>query len=172
MNQYRHLLVFDLSSYGVALALINRYADDDAVKVFEVSPCGSAALLLLIAKEPMALSLIQAEAQKLYGAQILKSALISDLHESLLPTYLSQNDTAVSKHLAVLEFSALSDALSEAQKILKSGLELLDLRVVRTYPINVIVCLTSSDASRLPKESSSGRTTLIENLQPVLKNYF
>lgn len=172
MNQYRHLLVFDLSSYGVALALINRYADDHAVKVFEVSPCGSAGLLLFLANEPTALSLIKTEAQKLFGARILKSVLISDLHESLLMTYLSQNETTPREHLAVLEFSNLSDALSEAQKILKSGLELVDLRVVRTYPINVIVSITSSDLNRLPEESSLARLTLIENLQPALKNYF
>jgi hypothetical protein len=171
-RQYRHLLVFDLTSYGSALALINRYADDQSVKVFEVSPCGSAALLLLVAKEIQELQIIQSEAQKLFAPQILKSALISEIHENLLPTYLSQNKNSISEHLAVLEFSNLSDALVCSQQVLQSGAELLDLRVVRTYPINTIVCLTGSGLGELIKKFSSARTTLIENLQPAVKEYF
>ena len=71
LNQFNHLLAFDLMSYGAAIAILNRYVDDEVIKCLEVSPSGSQATLIFVSKDEMALNVIQNEADALFKDAIL-----------------------------------------------------------------------------------------------------
>lgn len=177
MNQYNHLLAFDLSSYGVALAIINQFADDEAVKVFEVSPCGQSAILILLAKDANVLVILNAEIESTFKSQILASSLIENTHGDLLPTYLSQNKVVLHKSLIILEGSSVAMGLALAHKALEEKNTLVDFRVIRTFPKNVVITLTTEapEANNRWMSLDDGfdfKKTYIENIQPLLKSYF
>lgn len=173
MNQYKHLLVFDLSSYGSALAIINQFVDDDAVKVFEVSPSGQSAILLLVSKESVSLQIIKGEAASIFKSQVLSAAVIEDIHEELLTTYLSQNKTLLSKSIVILESSFVAEGLRLADQLLKAKHTLIDFRVVRTFPKNVILTVGSDNLNpSINIDCTNFKKTYIENIQPILKSFY
>lgn len=173
MNQYKHLIAFDLTSYGAALALLNQFADGDNIKDFEISPCGTTAQLILLAKEPISLEVIKSQALSMIKSQILDVQIVRDIHADLLPSYLSQNKVALQKSLFVLEGSALPTAFVLMQKLLNSGYKTVDFRIVRTGVKNVILTLTQDDASDfLSIDSMSFKKTFIEKIEASLKNIF
>ncbi len=173
MQQYNHLLVFDLSSYGAAFAMINQFVDDEAVKVFEVSPCGQAAILILLAKEIISLQIIKAEAAAIFSSQILATALIENIHADLLPTYLSQNKSPLNKAVAILEGSMIALGFSLAQKALLASNTLIDFRVIRTFPINVVITVSAESADSLVNSDGYDfKKTYIDKVQPSLKSFY
>lgn len=173
MNQFKNVLVFDLSSYGSALSIINQFVDDTVVKVFEVSPCGQSAILILSASESLALQIIKAESEAIFKAQILSLELIENIHEDLLPTYLSQNITKVQRAMLILENPFVSSAMQIANNYLQSGRQLTDFRVIRTYPKNVILFFTSEKVDNFSDTDLIGfNKTVIDNVQPALKSFF
>lgn len=166
-------MAFDLSSYGSALAIINQFVDDRAVKVFEISPMGTAAQVILMGEEIRSLEFIENEARSLFRSQILNSAVIADMHTDLLPIYLSQKSAPLAKCMAVLEGESVAIGLQLAQQYLKNSIQLTDFRVVRTHPKNVIITLTSDAVSKLSEiETANFRRTCIEDLQPPLREIF
>lgn len=173
MNKYRHLLSFDLTSYGAALALVNRFVDGDAVKDFELSPTGTEAQLILLSQDALALQMIKSESQSYLGSQILASALIENINEDLLTTYLSQNKVSLKKCLAILELNTVSQGLLAAQSLLVKGISLVDFRVVRTSPKNVIITVTDDSAEACDFITLSPmKKTVLTDLQPNLKSYY
>jgi hypothetical protein len=173
LNQYKHLLSFDLTSYGAALSLINQFVDDEAIKVFEVSPLGHSAQLILLAKDLVSLQVVKAQSVGLLKSQILDSCLIENIHAELLPTYLSQNKTEVAKNIAIFEGGFVSTGFVLAQKLLLSDSKLLDFRIVRTNPKNVILTATSNQSTSYENlDIEKFKKTIIENVQASLKNYF
>lgn len=173
MNQYKHLLALDLSSYGAALAIVNQFVDDAAVKVFEISPCGQSAVLILVSKENISLQIIKAETNSIFRSQVLSSALIENVHEELLPTYLSQNKARLSHSLIILESSSVATCFFMADKLLKAKYSLIDFRVVRTFPKNVILSVGTDNLSQPINFSGLDfKKTYIENIQPILKNFY
>lgn len=173
MNQYKHLLAADLSSYGSALAIINKYVDDENVKVFEVSPCGQAAILILVAKEILTLQLIKSETQALLKSQVLDCYVIENTHQDLLPAYLSQNKTKLDKVMAVLEGTSVSSGLFLANELLNENLQLVDFRVIRTFPKNVVITVTAARAMAMAHfKNLDFKYTYIEDIQPSLKAFY
>lgn len=175
MNSYRHLVVIDLSSYGSALAIINQFCDDEDVKVFEISPLGSAALLILLTKESTAATILQKQIVSHWGAAVINTALILDSHNDLLPTYLSQKSSAVAKNILVLESASVSTALATANNLLNKEIQLLDLRVVRTFPSNTILTVTGENPEALlaiATKQADLKTTFVANVQKTLQEYF
>lgn len=173
MNQYNHLLAFDLSSYGAAFAIINQFVDDETVKVFEVSPCGVSANLILLAKESISLQIIKSEAIAIFQSQILSAALIENIHHDLLPVYLSQNKSTLKKSLIIFEGSSVAQGLALAQKALTEKMSLIDFRVIRTFPKNVVISVTAdSSTPALSTEEFDFKKTHIENIQPSLKSFY
>ena len=169
----QHLLALDLTSYGAALAVINKYVDDENVKVFEVSPCGQSAVLILLAKEPLALQVVKSESLAMLKSQILECQLIENFHADLLPAYLSQNKTPLQKVMAILEGSLVSSGLLLANQLLNEGLSLVDFRVVRTHPKNVILTFTAARAMTMAHfQNLDFKYTFIEDLQPSLKSFY
>lgn len=169
-TQYKHLLAFDLASYGAALAIINQFVDDSAVKVFEISPSGSSATLILLSSDAMSLQVIKAQGESVFKSQVLASALVENIHADLFPAYLSQNKTQLKNNLMVLEGNYVSLALAAANKLLNSGETLVDFRIIRTFPKNVMLTFTNSKTQIF--ESKDFKKTLIDNIQPVLKSYY
>ena len=175
LSSYRHLVIADLTSYGSALTLINELSDDDGVKVFEVSPMGSGALLILITKEATAAAILKNQIQSQMNPSVLNVALIENAHEDLIKTYLSQTQARVAKNIIVIESTFVSEALVVANRLLNNSIQLLDLRVVRTFPSNTIITATADHPEKLLSAVQGGlktKYTLISNPQPVLKSYF
>lgn len=175
MNSQASLLVLDLSSYGSALAIINQFCDGQSVEVFELSPVGTAAILILEIKDRIAGTLLKNEIFSFYKSSILSSRLIENYDPNLLKVYLSQNQAEVSTHLLVQEFSFVSEALAGAQGLIIQNLVIVDLRVIRTFPMNVILTATSSNLDKLVELKNVGapRTaTIIEKVEPTLKEYY
>lgn len=173
MNKYRHLLSFDLTGYGAALALVNRFVDGEVVRDFELSPTGAEAQLILLSQDVLALQVIKNDGQSYLGSQILQSALIENIHEDLLPTYLSQNKTALAQCLTVLELTSVSNGFLAAQSLLTKGISLVDFRVVRTSPKNIIITATSDSATACDfLDLTPLKKTVLTDLQPSLKSYY
>ena len=175
MSNYRHLIVVDLSSYGSALALINELCDDEGVKVFEVSPMGSGALLIMMTKEITAAAIVKSQIQSQMNPSVLNICLIENAHDELLKTYLSQTQVKVEKNIIVIECAFVSEAIVVANQLLSDSVNLLDLRVVRTFPSNTIITATATQAEKLlesVKGKANTKYNLIVNPQLVLKSYF
>lgn len=169
------LLVLDLSSYGSALAIINQFCDDKSVQVFEVSPLGTAGLLILDIKDPIAGTLLKNDIFSIHKNFILSYRLIEEYDLQLLKVYLSQNKPEIQKHLFVQEFSFVSEALAAAKEWMQKSIQLVDLRVIRTFPTNIILTVTTDDFEQLLQLKNLGgprTSTLIENVEPSLRQYF
>ncbi len=172
MNQYKHLLAFDLASYGAALGMINQFADDTTIKVFEVSPCGTSAILILLSADTMSLQIVKSQCETLFKSQIMSASIVENIHEDLLPVYLSQNKVELKSNLLILEGNWVSSAFELANTILLTGEQLVDFRIIRTFPKNVILTMTSTNNEIEKIDSKDFKKTFIENLQPVLKSYY
>lgn len=173
MNKYKHVLAFDLSSYGAALSIINQFVDDQSVKVFEVSPSGQTAILILVSQDLIGLQVIKSEAISYYRSEILEFSMIENIHEEVMPVYLSQNKPGVSKSLVILEGPFVSTALAIADQLVNEKNLLLDFRVVRTGPKNVILTVGAEDIGYFQTVNLHGfKKTIIENIQPSLKAFF
>lgn len=173
MNQYKHLLAFDLSSYGAALALINQFVDNDSCRDFELSPCGSQAQLILLFRDVISLRVVRENAASFLKSQILDVQAVEDIHPDLLPCYLSQSKTELQKKLYVFEGSSVASGLVLMQDLLKLGAKPVDFRIVRTAPKNVIITVTSNEVLADGKaDRSSFKATIIDSIQPSLKSFF
>lgn len=173
MNKYKHVLAFDLSSYGAALSIINQFVDDQTTKVFEVSPSGQSAILILVSQDLIGLQVIKNEAVSFYRSEILEFSMIENIHEEVIPAYLSQNKPGVSKTLVIVEGPYVSTALAIADQLVENKNILLDFRVVRTGPKNVILTVGTSDVTYFESIDLPGfKKTIIENIQPSLKSFF
>lgn len=169
-KQFNHLLAFDLASYGAALGIINQYVDDASVKVFEISPCGSSSILILLSSDKVSLQIVKSQSESIFKGQILASVVVENIHNDLLPVYLSQNKTELKNNLLVLEGHYVSSALEIANEMLNAGESLVDFRIIRTFPKSVVLTFTSSTTKIF--ESKDFKKTIIENVQPVLKTYY
>lgn len=175
MNSFKHLLIFDLSKLGAAYQLINSYVDNDVVNVFEVSPLGTAAVLILASNDVMALQLIQKEGSSFFKNDILETALIENVNDTVLQTYLSQNVPNIKKHMAIFEDTTFSAAFKLANLLVASGLELVDFRVVRTNPPNLILTASADAIDKLSAVDISKEKTkvsIIDSVQKPLRSYF
>lgn len=175
MTDQNSLLVLDISSYGSALAIINRFCDDKNVEVFEVSPIGTAAVLILEIKDRITATLLKNEIFSFYKGSLLAHRLLEQFDMNLLKVYLSQNKPEVQTHLLVQEFSFISEAFVAAQNWTKRNVDVIDFRVIRTFPANVILTMTSESLDILTqfKEANGVKSsTVIERVEPILKKYF
>lgn len=175
MASYRNLIAIDLASYGSAFLLINQFCDDDEIKVFEISPIGQAGLLIFLIKDPIAAEVLKNEIESLFKCHILSICLLKNFDQNLLPIYLSQNKTPILKSILIQEFSFVSKALEAAAQILEQKLQLVDFRIVRTYPLNAVIVSTAVEDKLLFDISvlaSAKSSVVIENVSPVLKTYF
>lgn len=173
MNKYNHLLSFDLTSYGAAMSIVNQFVDRDAVRDFELSPCGAGAQLILLARDAMTLNVLRGEAEALFKSQIIDSSVVENLHTNLLETYLAQNKVSVDAHLLVLEGSSLSEGFSLADKLLKNSLNVLEFRMIRGASKNVMITATDNSLNKLSEFGcGSFKKTIIENVQSTLKSYW
>lgn len=173
MNTYNHLLAFDLSSYGAALSIVNQFVDDKTIKVFEVSPCGQTAILILISSDLVGLRVVQSEAVSFYRSEILESSFIENIHGDVVPTYLSQNKPGIGNTLVIFEGPFVSAALTIADRLVKQGNVLIDFRIIRTSPKNVILTVGTENLSYFKSFNYPGfKKIFIEKLQPSLKAFF
>lgn len=173
LKQFKHLVAFDLSSYGTALQIINHFVDDENIKVFEISPCGTSAILILVSQDLNALSVLKIEALSLFKQQILQSCLLENFHDELLPTYLSQNKIALSKNLIIFESTSLAKSLSLVDQHLKRKINLVDFRVIRTSPINVVLTFSAEEINQAAQNLDENfKMTVIENIQPSVRSFY
>lgn len=172
---YKHLLALDLSSYGSALAIINQFCDDDQIKVFEISPVGYAGLLILLIKEETAADILKNEVISFFKSNLLSVELLKNFDSRILEIYLSQNKSEVSTSLLIQEFSFVSQAFKAAHALLVKDIQLIDFRVIRTYPLNAILISTAIEGTHLiqHKDQLGLRSSmLIDHVEPVLKQFF
>jgi hypothetical protein len=173
LNPYKHLLSFDLSSYGAALAMINHFVDGDACRELELSPCGISAQLILLFKDEMALKIVSENAISYFKSQIKDLKIVSGIHEKLLPCYLSQNKVELKKKMVILEGGFISSGLLLMQNLLEQDADPVDFRIVRTEPKNVILTVTTdSDLNLSMADTLQFKSTVVDSIQPALKNFF
>lgn len=173
MNKYKHLISFDLSSYGTALSILNLFADGDNIKDFEVSLSGTTAQLILLGQDMVSLQVLKGEAQSLFKSQILDVQIIENIHTDLLPTYLSQNKPQVLNSMVVLEGVFVSTGLVLLQQALVNNISVVEFRVVRTFPKNVVLVFTSESEEAFSKVSSVNfKACQISKVDKILKSYF
>ncbi len=170
-----HFLVFDLTKLGAAYQIINLFADEQTIHVFEISPVGTQALLILSCKDLVSAQLIYNQCLNLYRSDVLASVLIENVNDSILNAYLSQQKPSLSINILVIETQYFSHAFEAAKKLVQADSAVVDFRAVRTSPANLIVIGTNSSAENLNQfmlKNSFGKMTLVPDVQPVLKAYF
>lgn len=155
------------------MAVINRFVDGESVRVFEISPSGQMATLILMTKDEITAQVLKSESTSLFKDQIIRCESVFNFHEDILPAYLSQNKQTVGKSLLVLETDSVSGAMLEADAYLKKGIKILDFRTVRTSPKNIILIFTGDNfAVSYEQQLSNFKINIIENVEPTLKQYF
>lgn len=170
-----HFLIFDLTKIGAAYQMINSFADEQAVRVFEISPVGNQALLILSCKDLISAQLVYNQCLSLYRSDVLASVIIENVNDSILNAYLSQQKPNLSSNILVIETQYFSHAFDAAKKLVQADIAVVDFRAVRTSPANLILTSTSSSPEILNQfmsKNSFTKMTLIPDLQPVLKAYF
>ena len=173
MNKYKHLISFDLSSYGTALSILNQFVDGESVKDFELSLSGTSAQLILLAQEVVSLQIIKGESMALFKSQILDVQIVENIHSELLPIYLCQNKPAVKSAMAIFEGAFVSTGLQLLQQALTNNISVVELRVVRTFPKNVVLILTSENENDFEKIASINfKLSQITKVENILKSYF
>ena len=174
LSSFNHLATFDLSKVGTAYQIINSFVDDQVIHVFEISPMGSRAVLILVSQDLISLQVVYNQVLSMHKADILISTCIEMISPKILETYLSQNRTQMAASLLIVETDSFSMAFDFGQKLALKNIELVDFRVVRTGPPNIIITATgSSEALNIFLTASSCvKTTLIDQVQKPLKAYF
>jgi len=173
LNQFNHLIAFDLSSYGAALALVNQFVDNDGCRDFELSPCGTSAQLILLVRDALALKVMREQASSILKSQILDIQTVENINSQLLPCYLSQSKTALQQKLYVFEGTFVASGLALMQELLGQGAKPMDFRVVRTAPKNVILTVTSEASLDIAAATRlQFKSTVIDSIQPALKEFF
>lgn len=175
MIDLKHALVLDLTKLGTAYQMINSFVDNEVVQAFEVSPCGTQAVLILTSDDLIALRFIEKECLSLFKMDILKISFLENIKEEILLTYLSQNVPVLQKHLAVIELNSFADSFTIAQNLTAEGLAIVDFRAVRTCPPNLILTVTSESLLKLTAISDwnfNFKVTVIGSVQKPLRSYF
>lgn len=175
MTDFKNAIVFDLTKVGIAYQIINSFVDAETVHVFEVSPVGTNAVLILVSKDLIALKFIEKECLAFFKSDILNASFIENMNEKLFESYLSQNTPAVKKHFAVIEEVSFANAFKVASQVLAVDIDIVDFRVVRTGIPNLILTFTSDALEKinsLTQNQQISKLTVIENVQPSLKAYF
>lgn len=170
----KNFLVLDLSNLGSAYSIINRFVDNENIEVFEISPIGTAALLILNVNDSISSQLLYNNIKNEYKSDLMSMALITDIEPSVVKTYLSQSQAQIQKNLLILESSEVSRMFSVAQNAATKGtIGLVDFRVIRTNPCNAVLVITSDQISNLMTFKDFGvKTTLINDVQNSVKEYF
>ncbi len=170
-----HFLIFDLTKLGAAYHLINTFADEQEINVFEVSPVGTQAVLILTCRDLVSAQLIYNQCLSLCRSDILAAALVESMKDCVLSAYLSQQKPSLGENILVSEMQFFSQAFELAQKLIQADIALVDFRAVRTSPANLIITSTSHSAevlNRFMTENAFVKMTLIPSVRPVLKSYF
>ncbi len=175
MNSLGSIAVFDLAKIGTAYLIINSFVDEAVIQVFEVSPIGGRAVLILRSADSMALEFAYRQCLTLHKADILNHSFIPQLDENIMSCYLSQNHPTLKKHLFVAEEHFLSTAFNIATSLTEEAFTLIDFRVVRTDPPNIIITSSDDSIERLNlfmQKNNLLKATLIANVQKPLQAYF
>ena len=175
MNSSGHFLVFDLTKIGTAYQIINSFADADTVNVFEISPIGSQALLILMCKDLSASQLFYNQCISLFKSEIIDCVLIENIDDQVVDAYLSQNQSVLQSNMLVVETNTFAKAFLCAHKLQQKKLSVIDFRAVRTSPPNlIIVCSDELEQEMLNFMESNPfvKTTFIPQTSAILKSYF
>lgn len=175
LSELGSLAIFDLTKIGTAYQIINSFVDNQVVQAFEISPIGTAALLILSSKDQISLQFIFKQCHSIYQTDILDSAYLSQIDAAVIEAYLSQNKPEVKKHILMAETQSFSEGFILIQKLSQAGLQILDFRAVRTAPPNLIISVTTNEiekAQEFLKAYSHAKMTFIENVQRPLRQYY
>ena len=155
------------------MSIINQFVDHDAVRDFEISPCGSGAQLILLGRQAITLNVLCGQVESLYKSQIIDAAVVENIHPNLLETYLAQNKVSVDAHLIVFEGSSLSEGFSLTNKLLNKSLNVLEIRMIRGASKNVMITASDNNLNLLSEiMCGTFKKTVIENVQTPLRSYW
>lgn len=174
-------MVFDLSKLGTAYQIINSFADGETLHVFEISPIGAQAVLILMSKDLILLQLVHGQSVTLYKSEILNSVIIENIDAKILNPYLSQPNepgqpqAKAKSNLLVLETNGFATAFAKAKQLVDLDLVIVDFRAIRTCPPNLIITATSDSVEKLSQfvnQDTSSKATVIPKVQGLLRSYF
>lgn len=169
----KNFLVIELSNLGSAYSIVNQFAEIDSVDVFEISPIGAGSILILSSSDALSAEILYNNIKTNYKNSILNIQLILEIQTEVILTYLSQNKPNLKKHLAVIEAGSVANMFMYANKLLDKKIELIDFRLIRTRPANVILTVTTDNIETLSQLNfTDAHVTIINDLQPVTKSYF
>ena len=174
LSNLSHFAIFDLTKIGTAYQIINSFVDDETILAFEISPLGTQAVLMMSSKDLIALQFVYGQCLALHKAEILNSVLIENLNPEVLNVYLSQNKPKVAGSLFISETESFATAFKFAQNLALQKMSLIDFRVVRTCPPNLIITATGNtkDLQLLLTLNSAVKMTLIDQVLKPLQSYF
>lgn len=178
LTNTENFLVFDLSKLGTAYQIINSFVDCETLQVFEISPIGAQAVLILMSKDLILLQLVHSQSESLYKSEILSSVIIKNMDSKILNPYLSQPNhppTEIKSNLLVIELNAFAAAFAKAKQLTDSGVDIIDFRAIRTCPPNLIITATSDKIEKLSQfvnQDVSSKVSIIPQLQSSLRSYF
>ncbi len=174
MSDLSHFAIFDLTKIGTAYQIINSFVDDETIHAFEISPLGTKAVLMLNSKDLIALQFVYNQCLSRHKADILNATCIPDINIEIIETYLSQNQPQLATSLLIIETESFATAFNFAQSLALKNISLVDFRVIRTTPPNLIITATAATALLTPFLTASSviKTTLIDQVQKSLRSYF
>jgi len=159
--------------YGDAFFIANEFSQRGNQSL-EITALGKQGLLIVDLKNKLS----DAEKKSLLGSfapQMEKQLFIDDLSESVIKSYLSLNNAKVEKYLLFFEFGFLGEALECAQDALSKGLNIVELRLIRSRDSVTHLILTGDSeekAKELCQKYSTLNVKLLSHPSEEIKKYF
>lgn len=181
MNQFvylKHGLFLELKSLGFAYSIVQKYANNDQVKVFEASPTPRGAILILTS---MSIDFLQAIIENLnqQNAFIENLWLAENLSEKLIEAYLNQVLAPLQDNLVLLESESVCEAVRAVTTAINNAVEICEFRILRSTIYKCIVSLTTSltqfEIEKLFSDATAGgklSLTYISSPHQELRNQY
>lgn len=149
MNQFVYLknfLFLELTSLGFAYALIQKFADETQIKVFEASPTPRGSILILVSPSTEALRavLTNISGATEFQTQIENTWLGEGLSERLIEAYLNQILAPLKENLVLFESESICESVKATALALDNNFEICEFRILRSAVYKCIVSLTTS----------------------------
>lgn len=168
LSPFKSLIAFEFSKYSSCFEVMNQIDDSFGFHVFEVSPTPTGGILILTANSNEKLSSFYLTQKLSQLKTLISSCFIPELNENFLSAYLSQNSIPEMSNLNFYESNSLCEAIEYGQRIVSSGAEIVDFRIIRSTHNRAII-VYSGDLLDQKSVQLNKPNTLVKSYFEVLK---
>lgn len=175
MSSLSNLLCFELTRLGAAYQIIQSAVDNTTLRVFEMSPTPSGAILILAASDRSHAESFFKKITSEFKETLLFQTLVQLEQAQVLEAYLSQNKTKCDSQIAIFEMESVSQGFHIASQLSQLGIQVLDFRVLRSASNRTIVIATDSELKNKISQNvdlKKCHPTIIDQPNSAVRSFF